>query len=240
MNKPLGIIFDFGSTILKQISFNPLEGDKEILKYSLNPNNIPAEEIQKYADELNKEIDIITNESMIEFNCQCFHRFLFDIFEIKINLSPLELEQIFWNTSAVFKPTEGIYDLIKVLDNYKIKKGIISNCAFTEQVLRNELRKHNLSDKFDFIISSADYGYRKPSKRIFEIGINKIKCNKKFIWFVGDRIEDDIIGAINSNLHAIWYNPDKKAADKNLEYVEIKSWTELIEKIEYYYNKSTN
>ncbi|GAA0766094.1 hypothetical protein GCM10008908_03420 [Clostridium subterminale] len=53
--KPLGILFDLGDTVLEYYYNNPIEGTKKILENSINPYNTTAEEIQELAVKLTQE-----------------------------------------------------------------------------------------------------------------------------------------------------------------------------------------
>ncbi|HCO73654.1 MAG TPA: hypothetical protein DIT16_02235, partial [Clostridium sp.] len=53
--KPLGILFDLGDTVLEYYYNNPIEGTKKILENSINPYNTAAEEIQELAVKLTQE-----------------------------------------------------------------------------------------------------------------------------------------------------------------------------------------
>ena len=238
MNRPHGIIFDLGDTILKQIKWDPMTGNKEMLKLAHNPDKIPEEKVQKIADKLAKEIDVIRNKSMIEFGCQSFHRVLYESLNISFNLTPLELEIIFWDSAVQYTPVDNIFDLLDVLDKHGIKKGVLSNSVFTGKVLERELSKHNLKNRFDFVMSSIDYGFRKPNKHFFDVAIKKMDLPKKHIWFAGDKLEYDILGAVNTGIFPIWYNPDKKKGDKKLAHYEINDWSMLIDIIEKLYSKT--
>jgi len=52
------------------------------------------------------------------------------------------------------------------------------------------------------------------------------------IWFVGDRLEYDIRGAIDYGLYPVWYNPEEKPGEIDGEYLEVRSWHEFREKVE--------
>ncbi len=54
MKRPQMVIFDYGQTLINEVSFNPLIGTQEVLnRASYNPNGISAEEIQSLANQLN-------------------------------------------------------------------------------------------------------------------------------------------------------------------------------------------
>ena len=98
--------------------------------------------------------------------------------------------------------------------------------------LEEELAKHNLVHRFSFLISSIDYVFRKPHRRLFQIAVKKMNLAPQDIWFVGDKLEYDIRGAIDYGLYPVWYNPEGKPGEIDDEYLEVRSWHEFREEIE--------
>jgi putative hydrolase of the HAD superfamily len=80
---------------------------------------------------------------------------------------------------------------------------------------------------FSYIITSADYGIRKPHPLIFDMAVKKMQLPKSDIWYVGDSIETDILGAINANLKTIWYNQLNVRPDIELKQIEIKELSQI-------------
>ncbi len=232
MQRPAGVIFDLGGTILHQESISWIAGSKKLLEFAESAHNLTAEEIQAVADEISREVQQIRDGSMVEFGTQSFHRFLYESLDIFFNISFQEMEREFWNAAVAYSPSEGIYEVLDTLEKNHIKTGILSNSSFTGSVLEEELAKHNLVRRFSFLISSIDYGFRKPHNRIFQIAVRKMDLAPHDIWFVGDRLEYDIRGAIDSGLYPVWYNPESKPGEMDGEYLEVKNWHEFQEKIE--------
>ena len=56
----------------------------------------------------------------------------------------------------------------------------------------------------DLIIASAEEGISKPDSRIFELALERAKCNPSEAVMVGDRIDNDIIPAKKIGMHTIW------------------------------------
>jgi putative hydrolase of the HAD superfamily len=232
MKRPAGVIFDFGGTILHQDWLSLVAGSERMLEVAESTPGLTPEEVQLVADEINVEVNRLRDESMVEFSHQSFHRLLYESLGVSFAISPYELEREFWKAIVRFSPSEGIYDVLDLLDKHGIKAGILSNSPFTGDVLREELVKHDLAHRFSFLISSIDYGFRKPHKRLFQIAVRKMSLGPQDIWFVGDKLEYDIRGAIDSGMYPVWYNPENKPGGIDGEYLEVRSWQEFREKIE--------
>ncbi len=232
MHRPTGVIFDLGGTILHQEWLSFVAGGERLLEFAESAPDLTAEEIQFIANEINEEVQRFRDGSMVEFGIQSFHRLLYEHLDISFSISFPELEREFWNAAVVYSPTEGIFDVLDLLDKHQIKTGILSNSAFRGAVLEEELAKHDLAHRFPFLISSIDYGFRKPHRRLFQIAVRKINLEPHDIWFVGDKLEYDIRGAIDYGLYPVWYNPESKPGEIDGEYLEVKSWHEFREKVE--------
>jgi putative hydrolase of the HAD superfamily len=232
MQRPAGVIFDLGDTILHQEWLSFVAGNKKLLEFAENTPDLTAEEVQLFADEINEEVQRIRDGSMFEFSVQSFQRLVYESLNISFTISPYEMEREFWNAGVIYSPSEGIIDVLDTLEKTRINTGILSNSGFTGAVLEEELARHNLAHRFSFLISSIDYGFRKPHKRLFQIAVRKMNLEPQDIWFVGDKLEYDIRGAIDSGLYPVWYNPEEKPGEIDGEYLEVRSWHEFREKIE--------
>ncbi|MFY9813200.1 MAG: HAD family hydrolase [Dehalococcoidales bacterium] len=229
--KPAGVIFDFGDTVMGG-PFDPLAGDIKLLEFTTSVPHPTAREVQLVADEINREIDRIRIESMVEFNCQSFHRLLYDKLGILFSISYEEMEKEFWRAATCYKPLEGIREVLDLLAANHIKAGILSNTSFSGALLAEDLAKHDLAHRFSFVISSADYGFRKPSRRIFDVAVKKMALPPEDIWFAGDMLDYDIAGAIRAGLFPVWYNAKNAPGRDGLDCFEVRDWLELRHKIE--------
>ena len=231
MHRPLGVVFDLGDTVLSLQSVDGVAGDRRLLEFAEDTLGLTAEDINLAAEELGRETMRLSDESMLQYTWQGFNRLLWETLGITFNVSSAELEREFWNTALRFSPTDGIFGVLDTLERNQIKTGILSNTAMTGRVLEEELAKHNLAHRFSFLISSADYGFRKPHYRIFQVAVRKMGLEPQDIWFVGDKLEYDIKGAIDAGLQPVWYNPNGKLNDAGYECLEVKSWHEFSDKI---------
>jgi FMN phosphatase YigB (HAD superfamily) len=59
---------------------------------------------------------------------------------------------------------------------------------------------------FKSIVISDEVGIRKPKKEIFEIALQDLKLSHKEVLFVGDSLQDDYHGALNSGIDFCFYN----------------------------------
>ena len=228
MKRPNGILFDLGDTLLGEHRFNPVNGNSRLLNYADNTHGYTAEDVQKVADKIADELKQAREATMLEFRADCFQRLLYEKMGITLDQTNRDLQLEFWMASVEYTPEPGIYELLDYLADNRIKMGVLSNSAFDGQILRWELEKHNLLKYFSFVLSSADYGVRKPHHLFFSIGIKKMCLDLEAMWYVGDKIEYDILGANRSGLFSVWYNKKGGANGKIKPDIEISSWSEIL------------
>jgi putative hydrolase of the HAD superfamily len=168
---------------------------------------------------------------MIEFDCQTLHRLVYETLGISFSISYVETEREFWRSSVKYAPMPGIYDLLDVLEAKGIKTGIVSNTIFSSAILSEELAMHDLARRFSFVVSSGDYGIRKPHVYIFRLAANKLGLPPSRIWFVGDKPDYDIKGALDSGLYPVWFNWRHETRAMDGDYLEITALTDLKDEI---------
>lgn len=90
------------------------------------------------------------------------------------------------------------------------KLGLLSN---TEELLtKYDLQALSLEHKFDEIILSSSRGIKKPDKRIFDEILQRLGVNNKETVFVGDNFENDIVGALNSDIDAVFLTESERVS----------------------------
>ena len=66
------------------------------------------------------------------------------------------------------------------------------------------------------IIVSGDYSINKPDVRIFEIMQEKLQLPIDSLYYIGDSLENDIVGANNAGWKSIWINRYKRKLPANV------------------------
>lgn len=100
-------------------------------------------------------------------------------------------------TWAEFPETRQVLEGLKSRD---FRLGVISNATdLTKRVLDNL----NLTKYFDFVIVSAEVGYRKPNAEIFRIAGSKAHAAMNRSLHVGDKYSVDVVGASRAGMNAV-------------------------------------
>lgn len=166
----------------------------------------------------------------IEIPNTMFTPYLYDSLGIEIALSNEEIDTVFWDAAAPGVPTEGMENFLEYLKNKGIRTGVISNIAYAQSVVAGRINRMLPRNSFEFIITSSNYIFRKPSKKIFDLALEKSGLNPDETWYIGDQYECDIKGALNAGIFPVWYIgaidlPYKD--DKNI--LTVKTWDKLME-----------
>lgn len=98
-------------------------------------------------------------------------------------------------------PYSDVYSTLAALCDKGYKLGIIANqkLGTTER-----LESWGLCQYFDVIAASAEIGYAKPDKEIFEKAFEIAECIAGESVMVGDRLDNDIIPAKAIGMKTVW------------------------------------
>jgi HAD superfamily hydrolase (TIGR01662 family) len=113
------------------------------------------------------------------------------------------LDQLFAVTQTNWVLEEDTLPTLKRLEQNGYRMGLISN-AGDDQDVHQLIRRFEISQYFDFILTSASCSYRKPHPRIFELAIANWYFLPTETVMVGDNLDADIRGAKSVGMYAIW------------------------------------
>ena len=111
---------------------------------------------------------------------------------------------------------EGLADTLGRLKEQGLKLAIVSNTFVNGAILDRHLEKENLAGFFEFCMYSCQFSFRKPDKHIFIGAAEKIGFRPEEIMFVGDRIDNDIQGAMAVGMIPVLKNAHMNAGKKML------------------------
>ena len=121
---------------------------------------------------------------------------------------------------------DGVYDAIEKLSK-KYYLGILTNG-------NADIFKYDIGRFFDFSISSFDVQDNKPNKPHFESAKNKYEnISYEEIIHIGDHQINDIYGAYQLGMKAIWFNNMNNEWDQSFDKPdEFSHWNDCIKLIE--------
>lgn len=237
---PKMILFDYGHTLLYEPDWNTARGNAEKLKFAVkNDRNIDAKEIQKFAQTIATDVERIR---ALDFDVsgQTFDRILYDYLGVEFSLSPREMETVFWNGASMGAVMPDADKLLDYINENSIRSGVISNLMWSSEALAERLNRLLPNNRFEFIMTSSDYLYRKPNRILFEIALRKAGLGAGDVWFCGDNPRADVEGAAGVGIFPVWYDSsieceyrDKsKETPPQCEHLYIREWRELITVLE--------
>lgn len=229
MKIPKAILFDFWNTLVRT-SMNRDAGIRGLLELAGNPQGVSVEQVREVANELimvTKPIRAV----FMEFTQRQFDRNLFDRMGLKIDITDKELDRSFIKNMLTPTAEPGAVDMLKILHDSGFKVGVVSNSVLCGDAISSIMAKFDMRKYVDFVMTSADYGFRKPHPQIFKTAQAKIGCDPDETWFVGDWIRHDIVGAQAAGMTGVWYNPNSAPAEDVVPDIEIKSLLEIIGKV---------
>lgn len=240
MKKPEMIIFDYGHTLLYQPGHNTSNGNKAIYQYiSQNPRNISFEEFDKTDIELFAKMKAERGE-VLEIHEHAFLKLVLEYMGLTLSVSLEEAEKIIMNGMSEGGVMPYADKMLEYLASMGIRTGVISNNCFSGNALKELFDRLLPGNKFEFVLASSDYIFRKPHGIMFEIAIQKAGLTADKIWYCGDSIEADVYGAKNAGMFPVLYegetpggiNPfagQNDGLDIDFEYLHIHDWRELID-----------
>ena len=197
------VLFDLGNTIINNINIDLKNGfNKLIQKYNINCQNITSS--------IETILQLIRQRNDFELPAIEILQIFEELLNFKFNDDYYEVEYELLKYCSIDALMDGVLEVLEYLKNNNIRMGIVSNSIFSSQCLERWLCDYKILYYFEFVISSSDVIYRKPTKQIFEtsyIHLNNI--DKKKILFIGDSFDIDYVGATSFGFDSILINQDK-------------------------------
>lgn len=234
---PKTILFDYGQTLVHEITWDPLAGAQALLDCARdNPQKVGAARLSDLLEAIKQDIlrefgASTRSGQPLEIPAAAIFGYAFRILRLEFDMPMEELEWRYWQAGVPAEPAEHILSLLEELDRRGIAVGVVSNLMYTGRTLERRLEHFLPGRRFAFVLSTCDYVYRKPHKRIFDLALTLGNCAPEEALFCGDNLRCDIWGAHNAGIPSVWYTkyvkhrPDLEIPETA---VEITDWRELL------------
>ncbi len=113
------------------------------------------------------------------------------------------LKRLYAVSQAHWKTEKETLPALQALHEAGYKLAVISNASDDDDV-QTLVENAGIRPYFDFVLSSAACGIRKPNPRIFELALQRWGLSHQQAAMVGDTLGADILGARNAGLYSIW------------------------------------
>lgn len=204
------ILFDLGNTLIYFDGAWPLvmqQADQELLAY-LKQAKLPIDEgrfLKKFRQRLNEYYEQREAEFVELTTAYVLRNVLTEMGHREVDDALLEpaLQRLYAVSQAHWKREEDAAPTLKKLREQGYPLGLVSN-ASNDADVQTLVDNAGLRSYFDFVLSSAAVGIRKPNPRIFEAALTNWQLQPKQVAMVGDTLGADILGARNAGLYSIW------------------------------------
>lgn len=234
--KPKMIIFDYGHTLLWERDFDFKRGYRAIFEHVVkNPDGVTSDEMCELSEGVFKATEICRKNGY-EIHEFPLLRCGIEALGIEFDAPIEEIENILWTNSSNGGQMPHISELLSYLKSEGIRTGVISNIGWSGGALKSRIDRLLPESEFEFVITSSEYAVRKPNPLLFKIALQKARLDPSEVWFCGDNIIADVIGAHNAGMFPVYYDcaeekdPHAKVdVTPDFDYLYIHDWLELID-----------
>jgi len=195
LRTPRAVLFDVGDTLLVEARFDLEAGIATVVSTHAEVSELAEAFREKVADCHSRLSEPLLAAWLRASVQELGHR------------SVESIEDTLWPAIVTLEPQPGIATVLSVLSRDGIPMGAVSNAAFSGRILEAELRRHGLAEYFRFVLTSADAQSRKPAVTLFNLAVAALRLRAADVWFVGDTLEEDIVGARDAGLQPVWFTP---------------------------------
>lgn len=241
MKYPKMIIFDYGHTLLWEPGWDSERGNRELFKYiTKNPGGYTLEDVRPMAEVIFNDHIMSVRNLGYDVSGRVGDKVLYELLGIEFSLTPVEMETVFWDGASYGDVMPGASDMLDYINSKGIRSAVISNLLWSGEALKIRFDRLLPNNRFEFVMTSSDYFFRKPSKYLFDIAIRKSGLSPDEIWYCGDNPEKDVEGAAAARIFPVWYEngtDDRPKLDKteytpSCDHLHIHEWCELAELLE--------
>jgi putative hydrolase of the HAD superfamily len=141
--------------------------------------------------------------------------------------------------ASVVEPYPGAAEVLAELKARGLKVGLISNTLWSAETHRRDLERFGLLEYFDDMVFSSEVGHWKPNPQVFNLALERLGLGAESAAFIGDKLVDDVGGALSAGLHGILRELDRPDTDYErgrqmgiLPHARVRHLAELPEVIE--------
>ena len=231
-NNVIGLIFDVDDTLYEQIV--PFENAYR----SLFDMDIDMEEfylLSRYYSDIKFEASRNGEMTMDEYHIYRIQEAAKDLGVFLTDEQALNMQKEYKKNQQKLQMSNITISILELAKENNAKLGIITNGPSEHQWSKvKALGVERWIDKENIIVS-GDYSINKPDVKIFEIMQEKLKLPNDSLYYIGDSLENDIVGATNAGWKVIWINRYKRKSPENVNVYKIaennNKLFEIIEKI---------
>ncbi len=146
--------------------------------------------------------------------------------------APADFEEMFlalWNhflSASAWRVYADVFPTFEGLERSGRGIGLISNWDVRLMPLLGEL---GLRERLRWTVVSCQVGAEKPDRAIFQRALDECAVPAQSVLHVGDSYVEDVVGARNAGLHAVWLRRDGQGVGASDDVEVIGSLVELLD-----------
>ena len=227
VQRPHAMLFDLWGTLISSSGFDPARGHAAVLATAHNPRRATLANVMEVGHRVVNALESREDLAALEFTQAALLRIIADSLGMSYPRGLEEAEWVFWRAAMQVDLIDGVRDLLAFLATRAMPMGVVSNSSFRSATLVRELERQAVLPYFAFVISSADYGVRKPDPIIFEVALRRLGLPADKVWFAGDNVSYDIEGASGAGIFPVAFNPRGSIPAGVGEHAVITHWEQL-------------
>ena len=227
--RPKAILLDYGGTLVEELGYDPRIGAELMLsRATVRPPGVTLDAVLQRANRVTREVASRRTQYHIETPWPALTRLIYDYFGVDFGDSLSALELDFWKATVTTRPMPGAMAALDRFHALGIPMAVVSNSSFGADVIRDELDRHGLATHLAFVMVSADYAVRKPTRLLFEVAASRIGVSAEEIWFIGDSLEADVAGARAAGMRPVWLAPSGEETTSDADLVAA-DWRAIVD-----------
>ena len=231
----IGLVFDVDDTLYEQIA--PFENAYK----SLFDMDIDMEKfyiLSRYYSDVKFEASRNGDMTMDEYHIYRIQEAAKDLGVYLTGEQALSMQREYKKNQQKLQMSNITKSILELAKENNVKLGIITNGPSEHQWSKITALGVESWINRENIIVSGDYGINKPDDRIFEIMKEKLQLPNDSLYYIGDSIENDVVGANNAGWKSIWINRYKQKLPKEVDiYKIVENNNELFEIIQKIFEK---
>ena len=231
----IGLVFDVDDTLYEQIA--PFENAYK----SLFDMDIDMEKfyiLSRYYSDVKFEASRNGDMTMDEYHIYRIQEAAKDLGVFLTDEQALSMQREYKKNQQKLQMSNITKSILELAKENNAKLGIITNGPSEHQWSKITALGVESWINRENIIVSGDYGINKPDDRIFEIMKEKLQLPNDSLYYIGDSIENVVVGANNAGWKSIWINRYKQKLPKEVDiYKIVENNNELFEIIQKIFEK---
>jgi FMN phosphatase YigB (HAD superfamily) len=229
LTRPKAVLVDYGGTLVEELGYDPRAGVELMLSLAVvRPPHATLDAVLQRANRVTREVASRRTQFHVETPWPALTRLIYDYFGVEFGDPPSAFELDFWKATVTTRGMPGAGAALDVLHDHRVPVAVVSNSSFGPDVIAYELDKHGLAEHLAFVMVSADYAVRKPTRLLFETAAARIGVAPSDIWFVGDSLAADVTGARAAGMVAVWMKPRDDATPGDADLIA-PDWSAVME-----------